>query len=125
MNESPTSRPVADGEVLSPLEIIGLRLVHARRHRRRSLEEYADAVGISETHLRNVEGGRKSPSLRCLVALCVDLRLDLDRLLDQGCPSEPMSTSTVWADDQPEGYFLRLARTVADLDFLAKGGKPR
>jgi transcriptional regulator with XRE-family HTH domain len=68
------------GAVLLRL-VIGNCLRRARHDQGRTLQDVAEAAGVSIGHLSEVERGRKEPSSEVLAAICRALGLQLSDLL--------------------------------------------
>lgn len=46
----------------------------------RSQEDFAEALGISRTHIGHIEQGRKNPSMEVLVKIAKKLKVDVSKL---------------------------------------------
>lgn len=80
-------------------EAVGQRMREARKARGLTTAEVAEAAGISQGNYSDMEGGRKSPSIRTLAAL-----------------SEALGISTDWilTGERPEGR--NIAKILAGTD---------
>lgn len=67
---------------------IGQRLRLRRRQKRLSLQQVADAAGISVGQLSQVERGLSQPSLRSLRLICDALNMPMSWLFEPGAPTE-------------------------------------
>ena len=61
--------------------ILGNAIRNARIEKRLSQEALAEAVNITPTHLKHIEGEHRKPSVEVLWALAQKLDLSLDNLL--------------------------------------------
>ena len=84
--EATAEATVLDGS----LEALGRRIRHLRRERRMTLQELAQATGLSSSMISLVERGRTSPSVGSLVVIAsafrvpmADLFVELDQSLEQ------------------------------------------
>lgn len=47
-----------------------------------SQESFAEALGLSRTHIGHIEQGRKNPSMEVLVKIAKKLRVDISELFE-------------------------------------------
>jgi transcriptional regulator with XRE-family HTH domain len=80
-------------DVSEPLDLVvlGQRLRHARRARRLTLAQVAEAVGTVPSALSMVENGRREPKLSLLQSLASALETPVEELLRQEPPSRRAS----------------------------------
>lgn len=71
------------------LEAIGPRLRALRQSQQRTLEQVADATGISTSTLSRIESGRRRPSLEHLLPLARIYDAPLDDLVDTPAAPDP------------------------------------
>lgn len=48
-----------------------------------SQEKFAEALGLSRTHIGHIEQGRKNPSMEVLVKIAKKLRVDISELFEK------------------------------------------
>jgi len=65
-----------------PKRAAGLKIQNTRKAWGCTQEEIAAATGISRTTLANIEGGKQSMTIKSLRALCLELELSADSLLE-------------------------------------------
>jgi transcriptional regulator with XRE-family HTH domain len=88
--------------VTEPLaRILAARLREARKARRLSLRQLAQASGLSPTTVHQIEAGRGSPSLATLQALATTLGVPLGGLFESG-PPPPRPVVRVGARERPK-----------------------
>jgi transcriptional regulator with XRE-family HTH domain len=61
--------------------ILGAEVQKARKAAKLGQEELARVAGVSPTYLRQVEGGKRSPSLDALLRICGALGIKASRLI--------------------------------------------
>lgn len=61
--------------------LIARRIYQYRHFEKLSQETLADMVGVSDTYIRKLESGERTPSLKMIVALAVVLNTTPDHLL--------------------------------------------
>ena len=49
----------------------------------KSQEDFAEALGISRTHIGHIEQGRKNPSMEVLVKIAKKLKVDVSELFEK------------------------------------------
>lgn len=108
---------------------IGARLRNHRRRQHMTIEQLAEACGLTKGFISRVERDQTSPSVATLVALCSVLRVDVGELF-----AEPETSVVSW-DEAPtvdlggEGIVEKLisARNLSKVQVLrgeiAPGGK--
>lgn len=78
---------VAAGEETWPMELVEARASGEhpirvfRKYRGMTVTDLAEAVGISQPHLSEIENGKKAGSVDVLKRIAVSLRVDLDDLV--------------------------------------------
>jgi transcriptional regulator with XRE-family HTH domain len=86
--EKPTEEPVDGGEIRDvSLVSLGRRIRHLRQERRMTLQDLAEATGLSSSMISLVERGRTSPSIGSLVVIASAFRVPIADLfveIDQG-----------------------------------------
>ena len=80
------------------LILFGLRLRDIRLQFGFSLEQCAERLGISPSHLSNLECGRREPSFGVLVAIANDLNVSLDYLI-LGLPDRMHDSALIFRSD--------------------------
>lgn len=80
------------------LLLFGLRLKDVRVQFGFSLEELAKRLGVSATHLCNLERGRREPSFSLLVLIAEDMNLSLDYLV-LGRPDAMRESALIFRSD--------------------------
>jgi len=65
--------------------IIGKRIQTTRKNKKISQEQLASMIGISESHISQIERGIKSPSVEILIGIAVALKVSVDELLNDLC----------------------------------------
>lgn len=78
-----------DDDLTTVLHAIGPRLRALRQGQDRTLEQVADATGISASTLSRLESGHRRPALELLLALARTYRVPLDELVDTPVPPDP------------------------------------
>ncbi len=68
---------------------VGAAVARLRAAKGLTQQAVADAVGISQPHLANIESGRDGPSVATLRALARALGVTVDSLLQEGPPDAP------------------------------------
>jgi DNA-binding XRE family transcriptional regulator len=48
-----------------------------------SQEKFAEALGLSRTHIGHIEQGRKNPSMEVLVKIAKKLKVDISKLFER------------------------------------------
>lgn len=101
------NRPAEErvGRVLSRL---GANIRRARRDRDLTLEDLAEASGVSLAHISRLESGERQPSLDGLLRLAFGLGVPFEELLEE--PEEPETGTVVRGGEAPvyEGKGFRL-----------------
>lgn len=62
-------------------KLFGTRINKARKDRGLTAEKLAEACNINSTYLRQIEGGKKLPSLPVFATLCRELRVSPNYIL--------------------------------------------
>lgn len=62
-------------------KLFGTRINKARKDRGLTTEKLAEACNINSTYLRQIEGGKKLPSLPVFATLCRELRVSPNYIL--------------------------------------------
>jgi transcriptional regulator with XRE-family HTH domain len=62
-------------------KLFGMRINKARKDRGLTAEKLAEACNINSTYLRQIEGGKKLPSLPVFATLCRELRVSPNYIL--------------------------------------------
>lgn len=92
-----------------PLPTLGARLRQLREERHETAAVVADAVGISRTHLNNMELNHDKPGRETLLALAAYYGVDLDWLAsNEGEPRKGQAT----AANQDEALLLYAFRQL-------------
>lgn len=60
---------------------LGERIAYYRKAMKLTQEDLADCIGVSRTHISNIEIGKSIPSLIVLVNIANELRVGVDMLL--------------------------------------------
>lgn len=60
---------------------LGKRINRARKDQRLTSEKLAEACNINSTYLRQIEGGKKTPSLPVFITICNQLKVSPTYLL--------------------------------------------
>jgi len=85
--------------------LIGSKIRHYRESKRLSQEEFADKIDISERHLRNIEYGKKGPSVSLLISIANALNITADELLadylNNSAKKQNTELLTVFSDCTP------------------------
>jgi transcriptional regulator with XRE-family HTH domain len=92
---------------------IGARIAELRRARSESLQDVADAVGVTKTHIWELERGRtKNPSLAVIQGLANHFRVSIAWLVDEDIDAQDA--------EQKLARMFRQAREIdpADLQVL-------
>jgi transcriptional regulator with XRE-family HTH domain len=86
--EKPADEPVESGQIRDvSLVSLGRRIRHLRQERRMTLQDLAEATGLSSSMISLVERGRTSPSIGSLVVIASGVRVPIADLfveIDQG-----------------------------------------
>ena len=61
---------------------LGKRIQNLRKAAGYTQEEFAEAVGLSRTHMGHIEQGRRSPSMEVLVKIAKKLKIEIGNLFD-------------------------------------------
>lgn len=69
------------GGAKSGQKLFGTRINKARKDRGLTAEKLAEACNINSTYLRQIEGGKKLPSLPVFATLCRELRVSPNYIL--------------------------------------------
>lgn len=102
---------------------IGRRVHHIRRARRMTLKQVEAAVGVSATHVSEIERGRTSPTVRALTRIARALGVDVADLLES-IPLDTLHVSRsdgrmpLRSDDGVEFSALSAGRPESGLSFL-------
>jgi transcriptional regulator with XRE-family HTH domain len=72
---------------------LGRKLRAARQEKRLTIAKLAERAGISDKCIASVENGKSAPNIRTVYALCVAMRVSLDKLLDLRLPEEETELS--------------------------------
>ena len=72
-----------------------------RKHRNLTLEQMADALDMSASHLSMLERGKRGYTQETLERIAAVLKTDTGSLLTVDPLSEPYSMWTVWAEAKP------------------------
>ena len=106
-------RPLND-RIERILGTVGQRIRRARRERDMTLEDLAEAAGISVAHLSRVEAGARQPSLDGLMGLALSLGVPLLEFLEE--PEEPEPGTVVRGATAPvfEHWGLRFQPLVPE-----------
>ncbi len=78
---------IAAGEETWPMELVEARARGEnpvrvfRKYRKMTMTELAEAAGISQPHLSDIENGKKTGSVDVLKRIALTLRVDLDDLV--------------------------------------------
>ncbi len=80
------------------LRLFGLRLKDVRIQFGITLDEFAARLGVSPSHLCNLESGRREPSFGLLVDLANDLAVSLDYLM-LGLPDRMHDSALIFRSD--------------------------
>lgn len=93
---------------------LGARIRRARRDRNITLEELAEASGVSVAHISRLESGDRQPSLDGLLRLAFGLGVPFDELFAE--PDEPESGTVVRGAEAPfyEGPAMRFQPLMPD-----------
>lgn len=78
-------------------KLFGTRINKARKDRGLTAEKLAEACNINSTYLRQIEGGKKLPSLPVFATLCRELRVSPNYILD----ADNFQGADFWAADHP------------------------
>ncbi len=85
--------------------LIGSKIRHYREEKKLSQEELADMLDISERHLRNIEYGKKGPSVNLLISIANALNITADDLLanylNNSTEKQNIELLTVFSDCTP------------------------
>ena len=65
-----------------PKREAGMKIQIARKKRGLKQEELANLLGVSRTTLANIEGGKQSMTIKALINICRELRLNANKLLN-------------------------------------------
>lgn len=125
MREKSTKKPAAPAQASEPESLdpmgmrLALRLAALRTERGWSLDELADASGISRATLSRLERGETSPTASLLGKLCAEYGLSTSRLLAE-VEQQPASliradVQPVWVD--PESGFRRRIVSPSSREF--------
>jgi transcriptional regulator with XRE-family HTH domain len=97
---------------------LGLLIFDARSAKRKTLDETAQAVGISSDELQKIEKGEQAPSLPILEALAFYLDVPIDQFWSASSLSEKIEEKTVQQKDRLRqirdriiGASLKMGRT--------------
>ena len=86
-------------------DMVGVRIRDARVQRGLSQESVAQMLGISTSHLCNVETGRKKPSFEMILAVAVLLNISLDYLLlGRGLMEKTIDSKVIFRSDDELDY---------------------
>lgn len=80
-------------------KLFGTRINKARKDRGLTAEKLAEACNINSTYLRQIEGGKKLPSLPVFATLCRELRVSPNYTLHE---REELFLDTIRDDTLPE-----------------------
>lgn len=62
-------------------EIIGIRITQRRKHKHMKQSELAEAIGVTNNQISNIESGRCYPRLKNLIMICDVLDCDISYLV--------------------------------------------
>ena len=88
---------------------IGARVAALRRNAKESLQDVADAVGVTRTHIWELEKGRSTnPSLAVIKGLADHFAVSIGSLVDEDIDADDA--------DQRRSAMFRLAKEMDDAD---------
>ena len=91
--------PLSDEAYRQDLFFLGLRLKDIRAQFGCTQAQFAEHFSLSITHLCNIEGGRREPSLRLLMDIAGDLGVSLDYIV-LGRTNAPGDSALIFRSDE-------------------------
>lgn len=92
-------------------KLFGTRINKARKDRGLTAEKLAEACNINSTYLRQIEGGKKLPSLPVFATLCRELRVSPNYILpDLVEGTEAEKIQKIFSESDPTRPRLRCLR---------------
>ena len=105
-------------------EFMGKRLKAARQSKRLTGERLSELCYINATYLRQIEAGRKTPSLPVFITLCKVLEVSPTFLLADSLDKNELSNlgdlTTLWAAATPDQLELVTAIICSVLEHLSE-----
>ena len=103
-------------------KLIARRIRQYRHLEKLSQEELADRVGVSDTYIRKLEAGERSPSLETILALSVALKTTPDHLLLSATSLSKSAGSSIMEllNDCTPTEFVILYENMAELKELLR-----
>ena len=99
---------------------LGIRIRQARKKRKLSQAQLAEAVQISISHMSDIENGKTRISLDIFYRLAMALEVSADWLLETNSPDTPAILDSEFADlltdctPSEKRLFLKVARDVKE-----------
>lgn len=91
-----------------------------RKNKGLTAERLSELCGVNSTYLRQIESGRKLPSLPLFIQLCNALEVSPSYLLQDAIPHTELDNwpelSSLWKDASPDQVKLAMAMIKAALE---------
>lgn len=91
---------------------MGLRIRDTRIQRNLRLDELADALGITRSHLANMERARRMPSLEMIVSIAERLNVSLDYLVLGKTEAIPSRTLVLRSDEELSQEYMDAIESI-------------
>lgn len=93
---------------------VGKRIIYLREKKNYTTNKLANLAGISQSHLREIELGKRSPTIETLSYFCDALGIDLAEFFDDDSKINPfLIVSLKQLSDEQQQSLAEILNTVA------------